>query len=112
MIINVYSIYDLKACVYGTPYFILNDQVAIRMFSDLVNDERSNVYRHPEDYVLYVVGSFDDSSGEIMKCVIRHVVNAVGLKKGDGNGAGPGQGSGPAYVGGKLIGKGLKEVVQ
>ena len=48
----VYSIYDKVAGVFNTPFFQLNDGVAIRSFMDLVRDEKSTVSRHPEDYEL------------------------------------------------------------
>ena len=66
MIINVYSVYDLKARCYSTPFFQHNDGVALRSFIDLVNDTRSAIYAHAEDYTLNQIGTFNDDTGELI----------------------------------------------
>ena len=63
----VYSIYDKVAGVFNTPFFQLNDGVAIRSFMDLVRDEKSTVSRHPEDYELWLIGKFLDDCGRIIE---------------------------------------------
>lgn len=65
MILNLYSIYDLKAGVYNTIFTQLNDSVAQRSFIQLLKDANSSISLSPEDYVLYCVGSFDDNQGFI-----------------------------------------------
>jgi len=61
---NSYSIKDAKANTFGTPYFALNDQVAVRSFKQAANDENTTINKNPEDFNLYRVGKFDDQSGE------------------------------------------------
>lgn len=63
MILKVFSIFDEKAAVYGQPFFMPHNGQALRAFSDLVSDEKSSVNKHPEDYKLYVIASYDDCSG-------------------------------------------------
>lgn len=65
MIVNLYSIYDLKAGVYNTIFTQLNDSVAHRSFVHLIKDKDSTISSSPEDYVLYCVGTFDDNKGFI-----------------------------------------------
>lgn len=65
MIVNLYSIYDLKAGVYNTIFTQFNDSVAQRSFLHLIKDKDSTISSSPEDYVLYCVGTFDDSKGFI-----------------------------------------------
>lgn len=65
MILNLYSIYDLKAGVYNTIFSQLNDAVAQRSFIQLLKDTNSSISLSPEDYCLYCVGSFDDNQGFI-----------------------------------------------
>lgn len=60
---KVFSVYDHKAAVYGTPFFMPNVAMAVRAFTDLVEDNRTMVSKHPEDFVLYQVGEFDDDRG-------------------------------------------------
>lgn len=62
---RVFSIFDAKAAVFGVPFFVHNDAMAVRLFSDLVNDPKSMVARHPEDYSLYFVGTFEDDTALI-----------------------------------------------
>ena len=67
MILFAYSVYDEKVSTFGTPFFAATNPAAIRMFTDLANDPNTTVGRHPEDFTLYHVGQFDDSSGELLK---------------------------------------------
>jgi len=63
MKLNVYSVFDVKAAVYANPFYMPNDLVAIRGFTGAVNSPDSMLYKHPEDYMLYRLGSFNDSIG-------------------------------------------------
>ena len=49
MKLNVYSVFDSKAAMYRTPFFMHRDAEAIRAFSDLANDANSLVAAHPEE---------------------------------------------------------------
>lgn len=64
---KVYSLFDLKAAVYGTPFFMPNDGMAIRALIDLVSERGSMVGKHPEDFTLYRLGNFEDNGG-IFNC--------------------------------------------
>lgn len=57
-----YSIFDLKASVFNTPFFFRSRGEAVRAFIDLANDNKSSISRHPEDYSLFEIGSWDDQS--------------------------------------------------
>ena len=57
------SIYDCKAEAWLTPMFFQAKGQAIRSFSDAVNGE-SEFAKHPDDYTLFCLGTFDDSCGE------------------------------------------------
>ncbi len=63
MKVNVYAIFDKKAKMYASPFFLPHDPQAIRAFGDLVVDPKSSISVHPEDYSLYRLTSFDDCSG-------------------------------------------------
>lgn len=66
MMKKVYSIRDNKMETFGTLVFIDNDAVAVRMFGDLVlNDKDSLIGKHPADFGLYMLGDFDDSTGRM-----------------------------------------------
>jgi hypothetical protein len=64
--LNCYAIYDKKAMSFATPFFAVNDEVAMRSFEDLVRDRRSFVSQHPEDFALHFVGRFDVETGKLL----------------------------------------------
>lgn len=80
MIIRLYSVYDRKAQVFHLPYYAPTDGVAVRTFSDAIADPNVTYSRHPNDYVLYCVGTFDDS-GAIVAPIspVAHVIDASSL---------------------------------
>lgn len=80
MIMHAYAIYDRKALIYHMPYFAITNAVAVRTLSDAVSDPNSTFSRHPNDYVLYDVGEFDDSNGLFKpSSPIVHVIDAAAL---------------------------------
>lgn len=60
---KVFSIYDTKAKVYNLPFYSQQVASAIRMFGDVANDRNTSINKHPADYVLYEIGTFDDQEG-------------------------------------------------
>ena len=64
--LNCYAIYDKKALSFATPFFAVNDEVAMRSFEDLVRDRRSFVSQHPEDFALHFVGRFETETGKLL----------------------------------------------
>lgn len=63
MILRGYTIYDVKALQYHSPWFAVSDGAAIRSFSDMANDTNTTIGRHPRDYTLFFVGTYDDNNG-------------------------------------------------
>ena len=59
-----FSIFDSKAGVYGRPFFFQSAGVAMRVFGDMVNDANEPVARHPEDYTLFQLATWDEDSGK------------------------------------------------
>lgn len=62
---NIYSIYDSKTKAFSTPFFTVNNATALRSFSDLANDNNSQVSIHAEDFSLHLIGSFDEETGVV-----------------------------------------------
>lgn len=62
---NVYSIYDSAAKAYFPPFFLHTEGMALRGFTDAVNDPNSQVGKHPKDYDLFQIGTFDDNTGQL-----------------------------------------------
>jgi len=65
MEMTVVSLRDNVSGLFGRPIFTHSDKVAVRSLSDEVNrpDGTDDLHRHPEDFDLYLIGSFDDQSG-------------------------------------------------
>ena len=61
----IVSILDTAAGAYGRPAFVASEGVAVRQFQDEVNraSEDNQLYRHPDDFNLYYLGTFDDNTG-------------------------------------------------
>lgn len=66
MILRVFSIRDDKVAAYAQPWYAPTRGAALRMFADLVNDDQSAVAKHPEDYTLFELGSYDDATGQFV----------------------------------------------
>ena len=57
------SVFDKASAAFGRPVFVGTVAQAVRGFTDEVNGGDGDVSRHPQDFALYRVGAFDDSSG-------------------------------------------------
>lgn len=64
MISKIFSVYDSKAEAYMQPFFMAAKGAAIRAFSDLVNDPQHTFGKHPADYTLFELGSYEDCTSE------------------------------------------------
>lgn len=62
MITLMFSIYDTKTGIYGTPFFMQHAGQAIRAVQDLCDDMSTIVARHPADFALVQLGYFDDNN--------------------------------------------------
>ncbi len=62
---KMFVIYDSAANAYMQPWFLTQEGMALRAFSDCVNDKEHNFGRHPEDYTLFNIGEFDDATAKV-----------------------------------------------
>lgn len=65
MIKKIYTCFDEKARCHTRPFFYSEHGEAIRAFSDCANDPKHEIGRHPSDYTLKEIGTFDESTGII-----------------------------------------------
>lgn len=68
MVKNLYSVLDSKSQAFGNPFTSVNHNTAIRDFSTAANDSNTLIGKHPTDFILYCIGSFDDFTGSICPC--------------------------------------------
>lgn len=63
---KVLTVRDRAIDAYGQPFFSASIGGAVRSFSDEVNRsaENNQFNKHPEDFDLYLLGEFDDQTGE------------------------------------------------
>lgn len=65
MVVRMYAIFDEKGQMYSSPFCLAHDSQAIRAFGDTACDATSRINKHPDDYRLYWLGTFDDCSGRV-----------------------------------------------
>lgn len=82
MIQVIVSVKDTAAQAFGRPVFVPTTAVAVRSFRDEVNrpDSKEDMAKHPDDFELYELGTFDDSTGKIEINEPRLVARAKDLK--------------------------------
>lgn len=63
MKLYMYAIRDSKAEAYAQPFFMQNDQIAVRAFMATIEDPNSKCNKYPNDFSLYRIGDWDDNTG-------------------------------------------------
>lgn len=64
MKVKMFSVYDRKIESYMSPFYEHHAGSALRSFEGAVTDPKSTFNKHPDDFVLYEVGTWDDSTGK------------------------------------------------
>lgn len=62
---KIIAIKDRAIDAYGQPIFVRATGQATRSFIDEINNEKSEMAKHPEDYDLYLLGEYDERSGQV-----------------------------------------------
>jgi len=62
---KVYTVYDSKTEAYLQPFFMASNGAALRAFIDAVNDPASAFGKHPEDFTLFELGTWDESTASL-----------------------------------------------
>lgn len=76
MKLHIYSIFDTVAEVFNKPFTDINDASATRSFMQSLDDNKNK-----NDYVLYNMGTYDDSKGEIIGITPVKVVSGFDKKE-------------------------------
>lgn len=80
MIQSAYSIFDIKSRAYGLPFFAVNDATAKRIVSDAAQDMNTSLGRHPADFILYRIGTFDNEAPRIIGFDAKeHIADVISL---------------------------------
>lgn len=79
MMLIAASVLDTKTGVFMAPMFVAHEAVAVRAVIEAAADRRTVLSRHPADFALVILGTFDDQTGEMMASAPRTVGTVVSL---------------------------------
>lgn len=78
MIKRIFAVYDNKGECYLTPIFEITTGSATRSFADAVNTPDHPFGRHPNDFALFEIATWDDSDANIIRHLQPiHVAEAI-----------------------------------
>jgi len=60
--LRLFAVRDVKAEAFNAPFCFQTAGQALRAFSDEVNNPNSSLSKHPEDFFLYELGVYEDST--------------------------------------------------
>lgn len=66
MILKVFAVRDMKAEAFLQPFYSPSVGSALRAYADAVNDKNCPFNKHPGDYVLFEIGTYDDSDASLV----------------------------------------------
>ena len=74
----IVSVKDRAAEVFNRPFYVPHRNVAIRDFTDEVNRVAvdNHLNKHPDDFDLYLLGEFNDFTGEFIMSTPQVLVRA------------------------------------
>lgn len=82
MMSNMFSVFDLKAKAFMQPFFSAVRATAVRSFVAAVNDPSTMMHKHPEDFILFHLATFDDETAKILPLAQpEQLCNAVSVKE-------------------------------
>jgi len=90
--LQIFTVYDEKAMCFMPPFFVPAIGLATRTFSDCINSAEHHFSKHPADYTLFKLGTFDDNTGEFILEEKKSLGNGVEFR----NPIEPESGNGPS----------------
>lgn len=82
MLLYVMAAFDKKAAAFMQPFYASRPEVGLRSFQEAANIEDHQVCKHPEDFSLFQLGTWDDNTGLFqLYPTPKHVAEAINLKK-------------------------------
>lgn len=77
----MYTIYDRKSGIYYPPMYFQNDQLAIRDLAKKMIDSNSMMGWCPEDYELWSLADYEDTTAEIKLYAKKRITTAEEILK-------------------------------
>lgn len=84
--LQIFTVNDVKAGAYMTPFFSRNRNTAIRDLQTAVNDPEHMFHKHPEDYTLFWLGEFTLETAHMSAGVPEQIARCMDLMSGIGGG--------------------------
>jgi len=80
---SLFSIFDVKTQIFSQPFMQRTTSEAIRSFQGTCSDNNPNnlINSFPSDYSLYLIGSFDESTGSLASQHPQQIANATEFVK-------------------------------
>lgn len=83
--LKVFAVYDSKVEAFLQPFIMQTKGQAVRAFTDSCNDPQSNFWKHPEDFTLFELGSWDEVSGAYTNLTAKVAIGgALEFRKAEG----------------------------
>lgn len=60
------AVFDSAVGAFMQPFWAQSEGSAVRGFGDAVNDPKLEFGKHPQDYTLFALATFDDQTGEVV----------------------------------------------
>jgi len=74
--------FDKKARSYNAPFTVSHPDLGLRAFMGAANTPDNVVNKHPEDFSLFLFGTYDDQTGLFtLHSTPQHVAEAINLRK-------------------------------
>lgn len=77
MKVSLYAVFDRASGIYDGPHPGSADGQMIRNFTDMANNEEHPIGKHPADYTLFRVGTWNDGTGEVTDEVSEKLINGL-----------------------------------
>lgn len=74
MLTNLYAIRDVKAQLFSPPIQARTDIDALRVFEAFKRDPKHPICLYPDDFQLYLIGQFNDASGQLVQTEVAQLV--------------------------------------
>lgn len=78
---NLYTVQDLASETYLKPFSMLTDRDAKDGFAHVINEDETPYSKHPEDYILLNIGTFNERTGLLTSSDSKTIARAIDLKK-------------------------------
>lgn len=84
MLLQIVVVRDSGADCFGQPQYVPSIGGAIRSFGDESQNPQSIIYKHPGDYILYKLGTYNDATAKMdLLDVPEQIARAVDFVKPD-----------------------------